>query len=453
VRTVKRMRALIVSYSFPPVGGAGVQRVLKLVKYLPAHGVTPAVLTVENPSVPVSDTSLVHEVPPDVEVLRARTLEPGYHAKQAAWRAEAGTGPGASAIRRRAVALARQLLVPDPQLLWLPLAARALARRLARGEDDAILVSGPPFSQFLLAPLARARRGTAVVLDYRDEWATTRTAYEMGGAALAGAALERAVLHAAHAVVTATDEFRAALLDRFRFLDPARVHTIPNGYDPDDFPPILPEPPTDRFVLTYVGTVFRLTSARGLLEAVKRLHAERPELARLLEVRFIGRVVETEAAAFAGTEALGVHRLGYLEHARAVEELAASHAALCLLDDVAGAERIYPAKIFEILYLGRPCLTLAPEGALATLARKLAPGDVVGPRDVDAIVATLARWLTLFREGLWSGVTAATGGRPVEIGRFHRRRLAGEFAAVLAAAVADAQSDDRAQTLATSAMK
>ena len=36
------MRALIVSYAFPPVGGAGVQRVLKLVKYLPAHGIEPA---------------------------------------------------------------------------------------------------------------------------------------------------------------------------------------------------------------------------------------------------------------------------------------------------------------------------------------------------------------------------------------------------------------------------
>src|SRR6185503_13631468 len=134
------MRTLVISYSFPPVGGAGVQRVLKLVKYLPAYGVTPAVLTVENPSVPLTDPSLAREVPPDVEVVRARTLEPGYGTKQAAWRAQAG-GP-ASAARRRTVALARQLLVPDPQVLWLPFAARALAARLARGKDDAVLVSG-----------------------------------------------------------------------------------------------------------------------------------------------------------------------------------------------------------------------------------------------------------------------------------------------------------------------
>ena len=74
------MRALIVSYAFPPVGGAGVQRVLKLVKYLPEHGITPAVLTVANPSVPLSDHSLESDIPPGVEVLRTPTLEPGYDA-------------------------------------------------------------------------------------------------------------------------------------------------------------------------------------------------------------------------------------------------------------------------------------------------------------------------------------------------------------------------------------
>ena len=43
------LRVLLVSYSFPPVGGAGVQRVVKLAKYLPHHGVWPAILTAANP--------------------------------------------------------------------------------------------------------------------------------------------------------------------------------------------------------------------------------------------------------------------------------------------------------------------------------------------------------------------------------------------------------------------
>src|SRR5258708_26592024 len=75
------MRALVVAYAFPPVGGAGVQRVQKLVKYLPLHGVTPTVLTVANPSVPLRDDSLASDLPKDIEIVRAATLEPGYALK------------------------------------------------------------------------------------------------------------------------------------------------------------------------------------------------------------------------------------------------------------------------------------------------------------------------------------------------------------------------------------
>ena len=135
-----------------------------------------------------------------------------------------------------------------------------------------MLVSGPPFSQFLLAPLARLG-GLGVVLDYRDEWSTLRSTYEMARSPVSrvlGDPLERVLLQRAHAVVVATDEFRSQLLARFSFLDPGRIAVIPNGYDPCDFPAVLPVPPSDRFVATYAGTVFALTSARGLLAALKR---------------------------------------------------------------------------------------------------------------------------------------------------------------------------------------
>ena len=387
------MRALLVSYAFPPVGGAGVQRVLKLVKYLPRHGITASVLTASDPSVPLLDTSLERDVPPGTEVLRARTLEPGYRTKKLAWQASASASDSASSrFKRRIVGLGRRLLVPDPQVLWLPAAHRALVGRLCSDcADDVVLISGPPFSQFLLGAVTRLRPKTALVLDYRDEWSTTASAFEMSGSARISARLERAVLHCAHAVTTATDEFRSALLTRFPFLDPSRIVSIPNGYDPEDFHVGLPSPPSDRFVLTYAGTVFRLTSASGLVQAVRLLHEREPELARLLELRFVGRIVDTEAHYFSGTESLGIHRLGYLDHARAVELLAESHAAVCILDQVNGVERIYPAKIFEIMQLGRPCLALTPEGALATLVRRHRVGEVVAPRDPEAIAAALGR--------------------------------------------------------------
>jgi hypothetical protein len=341
-------------------------------------------------------------------------------------------------LRKRALKLARRLLLPDPQVLWLPHAGAALLRSLfVDGDADVVFISGPPFSQFLLAWVCRLRGGTAVVLDYRDEW-TTQSGYEMGGSARLGALLEGALLRSCHAVTTATEAFRTQLLERFTFLEPSSVHAIPNGYDPDDFPSMLANPPKDHLVLSYVGTVFRLTSARGLLEGVRLLHEREPALAALLRVQFIGRIVATEVQPFENMEALGVRRLGYLAHHAAIEELARSHVVLCLLANVAGAARIYPAKIFELMYLGRPCLALAPEGALATLVRHHHLGEVVAPEDSEAICEWLARRLRAFRDG-----DNATSARDAtwrhDIARFHRNAQAGDFADVFRAAAAKAR--------------
>ncbi len=440
------IRALVVAYSFPPTGGAGVGRPVKLVKYLGLHGVRPAVLTASNPSSPVRDESLLADIPTGTEIVRVRTFEPGYGVKRVGWSlAQAGAAAQLSLGQRAlklALAVGHQALVPDPQILWLPAAELALARRLARGADDAVLISGPPFSQFLLGPLARMRPGTAVILDYRDEWSTVREVYEMNARlpARVGAALERTVVGSAHAITTATEAFRENLLARFPFLDPAAVVAIPNGYDPDDFPAALPGPSAtaDRLTVTYAGTIFRLTSARGFLGAVRRLHAAEPALARRLRVRFLGRIVETELDAFAGSEALGVECEGYVPHAEVTRALAASHLALCILDDAPHVERIYPAKIFELGHLadrrGLRVLTLSPPGALADLVRTHRIGEVLPPRDEAAIAEVLARELRAFVAG-----TRPPAPRPTDFARFDRRALAGDFARVMRAALARAR--------------
>ena len=430
------LRALLVSYIFPPTGGAGIQRILKLAKYLPQHGVAPAVLTALNPSVPLRDESLVRDLDPSMTVLRARTLEPSYDVKARTWRAnrDQDTSLGARAVHGL-ISAARQILVPDPQILWQPGAQVALARRLlGKDRDDVVFISGPPFSQFLLTPSIRLARGTAVVLDYRDEWITLRKSYEMVAGRLScvvGDVLEPRLLRLAHAVTVATEAFRANLLARFPFLRPERVFAIPNGYDLDDVPGELSSPPSDRLTVTYAGTVFRLTSPTGLLEAVRRLHAQAPELVRLLRLRFIGRIVETEQAAFEGMQGLGVECVGYLPHEAMMREVTNSHLLLCLLDDVPGAQHVYPAKVFELMALQRPCLTLAPDGALADLVRDCHLGDLLPPRDNQRIAAYFERLLREFRDG-----RAPSQDPPVKIERYDRKALAGEFAEVFRRAVA-----------------
>lgn len=432
---MKRLRVLIVAYVFPPAGGVGVQRAVKLAKYLPEFGVDASVLTVENPSVPLMDHTYARDLQA-ATIHRAATLEPGYAVKKASWEASAATHQ--VTLRSRLVkygsSLARQLLVPDPQVLWLPAAAAKLARIAA--DHDVVMITGPPFSQFLLGPLVRLR-GVPLVLDYRDEWSTLRQSYEMqkgGVARLVGGPMEATVARAANSVVTATESFRANLLDELPALDPTRVHTITNGYDPDDYPARLPEPPTDHMVVSYAGTIYRLNSARGLLRGVRRLHEREPDLARLLRMQFMGRIVDTELDAFEGMEALGVERLGYVPHGEVLGKIGASHMAIIIVEDAPGTQRILPAKTFELMHLGRAILTLAPEGELTQLVRQLRLGVVVHPHDDVAICTALAAALRDFRDR--GGEPAPPNFDDAGIARFHRRAIAAEFADVLGQTVA-----------------
>jgi hypothetical protein len=123
--------------------------------------------------------------------------------------------------------------------------------------------------------------------------------------------------------------------------------------------------------------------------------------------------------------------MGYIPHEQISRELAASHVVLCSLDDVPGAERIYPAKIFELMYLGRPCLTLSPPGALADLVRETHMGSVLAPRDPAPITAWLIERLRELRQGRFDIHASASG-----IGQYHRREQAGQFARVFRRAMA-----------------
>ena len=69
-------RALLISYTFPPTGGSGVQRAAKLVKYLPAVGWQVEVLAAGHQRFPWSDPSLMADLPTDTRVHRVRGLEP-----------------------------------------------------------------------------------------------------------------------------------------------------------------------------------------------------------------------------------------------------------------------------------------------------------------------------------------------------------------------------------------
>jgi glycosyltransferase involved in cell wall biosynthesis len=404
-------RVLFISYQFPPVGGAGVQRTVKFVKYLRRHGWEPSVLTVANPSVPAFDESLLADIPPDTLIRRARTLEPSYAIKTAV---TAGCARGGirgrlrQAVRGLLRRLTGILLQPDPQVLWMPAAVREGLRLLREVPHDAIVATGPPFSSFLTGAALSRRTGVPLVLDYRDEWDLSSAYLENRRPGFLSRYIQRRmqarVVRAASALVATTrSSARALEALRDRAGSDARVTWIYNGFDPDDLPNLRESRPKinsrsfmlTTFRLAYVGTLWNLTSVIPLVEAVEVQAQRDPALLGKLELVFAGRRLGLQQRAVERLKALPcrVEEHPYVEHTQAVELVRSADGLCALLSDLPGAGRVVPAKVFEYMATRKPVLVVAPHGELWDLAGDYPAAARFVPADVEGIAGWLASQL------------------------------------------------------------
>ena len=404
---VTRLRLLLVTYYFPPSGGAGVQRTLKFTKYLRDAGVEPVVLTVEAGAYPSLDPTLADDVPAGVETVRTRALDPFglYGALTGRSRREAvavGSVGGADSLGKKAGLWARaNVFLPDARVGWVPFAARAARRLVQAGRADAVLTSGPPHSTHLVGlALRRAAPGVPWVADFRDPWTGINFYDELPMTAPArafDAALERRVLRAADAVVTVSPTW-ARELEAKGGLAPGAVRVIQNGFDPDDLDRPAPPRP-EAFTLTHVGSLYGSRDPETLWASVAALRG-RGGLGRL-RVRLVGRVDDAVRASLRrhGLDAI-TDEGGVVGHAEAVAAMAGAGLLFLSIEPVRNADGILTGKLYEYLASGRPVLALGPpNGDAARLLASVGGGRLVAWDDRAGVEAVLEDAYTAWGRG------------------------------------------------------
>ncbi len=440
-------KALLISYRFPPQGGGGVQRTLKYAKYLRAFGWEPVVHTARDPFWPVWDESLLADIPDGVRVYRTRAFEferlearvmgwlrGGRGSRGAAGSARQGSGGGAAAggARRGGGRLAalraqihKRLLVPDPQIAWLPLALLH-GSRIARREGVRLIhSSSPPNSVHLFAGLLARRTGLPWIADFRDPWTDgprRRRAYEGNRPReRVEKAAERWVARRADRIVVSAPALRERFLEKYDFLHPEHVHVLTNGFDPEDFEqggagaePLL-EP--GRFHLVGTGNIEAMFDRRPFYRAIAAVCAARPEIARDLRVTLVGAKAEPYRE---DLRALGledrVRFPGWVPHSESLRYLREADAlVMCQLPHAGGGGEKLSGKSFEYLNMRKPILCLTVPGITADLLRESRLGVLVDPFDQDGIERALA---DLHER---RGRPAAADEAVIE--RFDRRRL------------------------------
>ncbi|MFO1020272.1 MAG: hypothetical protein U0903_06200 [Planctomycetales bacterium] len=430
-------RLLLISYHFPPVGGAGVQRPLKFVKYLPEYGWMPTVLTAENPSAPVFDDSLCRDFPTGLRIERARTWEPDYQLKSSLQQQAAAKQRLSlkSWLARSVKSTAKLLLQPDPQILWLPNAYRRAVQVLRNTPHHALIATAPTYTNLILGAMLKKRFGIPLLLDYRDEWDLSSKYLENRSqdwySNFVQSRQQAYVLRQADALIAttqlSTDTLYRRALALGRDLPSLCIY---NGYDAEDFEHLkTPAPRNDRFKLVYTGTLWRLTNIEPLVRAIEKLQVQYPRIVEKLEFHCVGRKLPEQQLFLDRLQrtACRLVTADYSPHEQVVELMHSANALCLLLTDLPGAERVAPGKLFEYLASQKPVLSILPEGETSRLVNRFHPDSRFTPRDIDGI----ADWLHQAIRNHLAGDAPPAPRNADEIGQFSRVGQTGSLADLL----------------------
>lgn len=376
-------RVLIIAYYWPPSGGAGVQRWLKFVKYLPNAGWEPVLVVPEGASYPVIDLDLLKEVSSDLEVIRCPIVEPAGWLERIKGNAiqvqRLGSGSNGDEKEEkwsgRLIRWIRgNVFIPDSRFLWIRPASRRIKTWLKSNEIDAVVSTGPPHSVHLIAAsVKKAHPDIPWMADFRDPWSDmdylddflltprSRRRHKY---------LEQQVIALADRVVITSPSACDSLLGRPLMEKDEQVVWIPNGYDEEDGFGMTQAPAEGPLLIGFFGALYYSRNAPGLWKAVCTWNSDSNR--RPIQLLFYGTVDPKIQAELNATLSPRDWMLcGSIPHHEVPSALGSCHGLLLIQNNNNTGKRTIPGKVFEYLAAHRP---LVVSGAM--------------PSDLQSLVAS-----------------------------------------------------------------
>ncbi len=444
VKKQGRRRLLMISYFFPPLGGSGTMRSVKLAKYLPDYGWDPVVIAPKNPDwYYAADPGLEAELPGTVSVYRASMLK-------AAWIYRVMNPFRNKKLDRW---IQNWLLHPDPQAGWIPGVILMGKRIIATQKIDAIFSTSAPLSAHIAAWILKKKTQIPWVADFRDEWFENPDFYFPTRVHKRfHYRLEAGIVRKADVLTAAAPGFCNFLHKHGPPADKCRV--IIMGFDPADFEDPVPlaadldrffagrlpiekeKPPgggipeasargTQRtFTIAFSGLFYGSFKPALFLEVVTGLMKEKKIPKDRIRILFVGANSPQDAGFKDDTGLCSF--TGFLSHKEAVSVIRQCDALLLLLSRERGSH-VIPSKTFEYLAAGKPILALVPpEGAVASIIREAGAGVVADFDDPEDI-----RQAFLSIYSAWEAGRSAVCPDPTRIACYDQRRITGQLASIL----------------------
>ena len=397
-------KVLIITYYWPPSGGAGVQRWLKFSKYLSEFGWEPVVFTVANGEFPEQDNSLLKDIPKNLEVIKVPIKEPYVIYKLLTGRKKnekihAGfltEKKKKSFLQDFAVWVRGNFFIPDARMLWIKPSVKELQQWLNTNTVDAIASTGPPHTCHLIAMQLKDKTGLPWLADFRDPWTNIDFYKDLKLTRWADKKhhrLEKAVVTTADAVVTVGKTMQEEFATQFS----RKIECITNGYDDDDV--VAAALSTDKqFSIAHVGTMVKTRNPESLWKALQQLLIEEPSLKDHLQIKLVGKVDTLVNSAIENAGLLQfVYRIDYIPHDEVVRIQQQSQVLLLVVNNTPNAKGVVTGKLFEYIAAKRPILCIGPtDGDAAKIIVETQSGHCAAYDDVTSIKTILKDYFNKF---------------------------------------------------------
>jgi hypothetical protein len=426
-------KVLIITYYWPPSGGAGVQRWLKFVKYLRDFGWEPVIYTPSNPEFPVIDDTLANDIPAGIEVISTPIWEPyEFYKKITGKKSNTKINSGflndlksPGLFERLSVWIRGNIFIPDARKFWIKPSVRFLVKYLKENPADAIVSTGPPHSVHLIALSIKNRLNIPWLADFRDPWTDIDYYREMKISAFADKkhkSLELKTIRGCNAMVVVSRDMKV----NYEKMGGNNVHLVTNGFDPADMD-IRDVVRDTKFSVAHIGTLPPSLNLKGLWQVLSELSESIPSFGNDLEIKLVGKVDQSvidDISAFNLTDRFT--RIEYVAHNKVA--LLMKQTAILLLainKESPNAKGILTGKFFEYLASGRPILAIGPtDGDLARILDETGAGFISEYDDLKSIKKII---LAMYKKYLQNNLNNNLKG----IEKYSRKNLTSELAVIL----------------------
>ncbi len=389
-------RVLLIAYYFPPCGGAGVQRWLKLLGYLVQNNWMPTVITTSAGDYPVFDPSLCKKIPANIKVIRTKTP---VWSKIFSFLTGSDKGIphgnlqcdiNESFMTKLCYWVRINMITPDSRVIWNKHAFMAAEKEIRKGKYDIIITTGPPHSTHLVGMKLRKKYPLKWVVDMRDPWTGIFYLQSLKQNKMllkVNRRWEKQVIANADMNTIVSKTVSEKLPD-------GKKYVLYNGYDSVDF--LNTEQVNSAlFRIKYVG---KLTFGQDIDTPLKWL--DKMVLDQKItapEFSFIGTFDEEKTVYSEKNPHLLVRSRVYTSHTKAINEMVNADLLILLINKCPDNKGILTTKIFEYIGSMTYIIGIGPvDGEAAEMLRTYNAGVMVDYNDkkgfTEAVESIFKKW-------------------------------------------------------------